>query len=267
MIKGDRDYGWSDAEEVKLRRLAAKGTMFYSEIANELGRRPASVHWKRRKLGLPSNKEKLRSRCAEWNRKHVHLQGPVISYYQKHSFAETAKRFGLTLSEMKSCLTYAYKNPDLLGIRKATNDHSPWSTKHLKFLLRHCGLRPRTWVAKQIGRGNDVCIKERLQRLGLSSRTLQGITLSQFMQAFGKRPDFYLQTDAGPKGISGKWSIAPHWKIVPWVWLDQELKAKRLKTAPEFRQLVSARAMFQEWIFEGNALRKMKRIVKAAKRP
>jgi hypothetical protein len=119
---------------------------------------------------------------------------------------------------------------------------------------------------EKLKRGKNVChIKEKLQALGLSSRTLQGLTLSQFIEAFGKRPEFYLLTDAGPNATSGAHKRAhTHWRIVPWAWLDQELKAKRLKTMKELRLLIATRAQFQEWIFEGDALKKMKRIVRGA---
>lgn len=258
------NFGWTEDQDFMLKRLVADGRKFNVEIAKLLGKQPASITWRIKKLGLtPSRQRACAARLGQWNAKHSHLRPAAMKYFLTHSMAETQKRFGLTLSEVKSLFTVGYRMPELKHLRKDKRDHSGWTTKQLRFLLRHAGLRPRKWVAEQIGRGNQTCIKERLQALGLSSRTLQGITLSQFIQAFGKRPSFYLQTDAGPDGGS-KTSMPTRWKIVPWVWLDAELKAKRLKTAKEFRMLVAARAQFQEWIFGGNALAKMKRIVRQA---
>lgn len=258
--------GWTSTEKRRLRSLASAGEYFYTEIARQMGKKEASVRWMAKKLGLRSSLDMplVRARLGSWNKVHAHLQEPVLRYYFSHSAEETAKKFGLTKSEFKSCLTYAYKNKDIRHIRKDKRTHAPLTAKELKFLLQHSGLRPRAWVMRQMGRGTNVChIKERLQRLGVASRTLQGLTLSQYRQAFNGEPSFFLQTDAGPDG-GLRSSLPTRWKIVPWVWLNQEIQARRLTTAPELRLLISAHAQFQEWIFEGNAMKKMKRIVGSA---
>jgi hypothetical protein len=169
------------------------------------------------------------------------------------------EKFKLTKSELKSLQTVSYGDPLLSHLRKDTRNHAPWSTRELKFLLQHAGLKPREWIARKLKRGNAVCVKERLQTLGVSSRSLNGITLTQFISAFGRRPDFCLQTKAGPG--PGRGGTPTYYKIIPWVYLEQELKSRRLKTAKSFRQLVRSMALFQEWVFEGDALEKMKRIV------
>lgn len=263
MIRKD-NYGWDEDADERLRSLALKGTMFYTEIAEKLGRSSRVVRWRAKKLGLPSTQKTLKERFGEWNAKHSHLREPVMRYFMTHNWEQTCKKFGLTHSELKSLFSTGYRMVEFKHLRKETRDHSAWSTKQLKFLLRHAGLRPRKWIAEKIGRGNAVCIKERMQTLGVSSRTLQGITLSQFRKAFGQEPRFYLKTDVGPDG-GVKGTLPTRWKIIPWIWLDQEIKTKRLKTSKEFKMIISARAQFQEWIFEGNALSKMKRIVRDAK--
>lgn len=251
---------WTQQEEKTLIKLASQNKYFYSEIAVKVGRSPHVVRWKARKLGLSTRPPP--GRAGEWNMKHAHLREKLLVYYLTHSEAECKKHFKLTDAEFKSCLTRAYIDPMLRFIRKDSRNHSPWSARELKFLLRHAGLKPRKWIAAKLKRGNHICIKERLQSLGLSSRTLQGITLSQFRQAFGKDPDFYLQTSAGPDG-GLKGSLPTRWKIIPWVWLYQELKAKRLMAPPMFHQLVGTMALFQNWIFEHDAINKMKRICRS----
>lgn len=244
------------------------GSLFYSEIAERLGRKAGAVRWKARKLGLPTGRSRpaAQSRMGQWNSIHAHLREEVLRYFLTHTPKETTERFGLSAKEFKSLMTTAYRQPGFKHLRKTTRDHSRWNAKQLKILLRYSGLRQRKWVAEKIGRGNvQSCIKERLNKLGVASRNLQGITLSQYRQAFDSEPRFYLQTDAGPIGVSGKWNRSTHWKIIPWVWLDKEIKAKRLGASEEFARLISARAMFQDWIFEGNALAKMKRICKELK--
>lgn len=256
-------YGWTEEDEEKLRRLRAQNSMLYTEIAECLGKSVQSVRWKAKQLGILSTQKTLSHRLGVWNSKHLHLREPVMKYFLTHTMEQTRKHFGLTKSEIHSLFTAGYREPSLRHLRKETRDHSRWSAEQLKFLLRHAGLRNRDWIAEKIGRGNRTCIKERLQALGIASRTIQGITLSQFKEAFGERPAFYLRTAAGPDG-GRKGTLPTRWKIVPWVWLYQELKSKHLKTAPEFGHLIASMAMFQEWIYEGNALRKMKRICQNA---
>lgn len=263
MTKTD-SYRWTEDQIETLKRLAGQKKYFFTEIAPKIGKPVASVRWKAKQLGLESTQRYLNARMGKWNSKHIHKRGAVMKYFLTHTWEETQKHFELTKSELKSLFTIGYRMQEFAHLRKDKRNHTGWSVKEHVFLLRHAGLRPRKWIMKELGRGNNVChIKERLQTMGLSSRTLQGLTLSQFREAFGQEPAFFLQTDAGPDG-GLKTSLSTRWKIVPWVWLDQEIKAKRLKTVRELAMLISTRAMFQEWIFGGNALRKMKRIVKAA---
>jgi hypothetical protein len=258
-------FGWTEEQVSMLKRLHSRGTMFYTEMAPLIGKPVQSIRWKAKKLGLVSTQKTLHGRMGKWNAKHAHKRGAVMKYFMTHTWEETREKFGLSHSELKSLFAVSYRMPEFKHLRKETRDRSAWSTKQLQFLLQHAGLRPRKWILEQLGRGKNVCtIKERMQALGIASRNLQGLTLSQFRQAFGKDPAFYLQTDAGPDG-GKEGSRATRWKIIPWVWLDAEIKARRLRTVKELRMLISARAMFQEWIFEGNALRKMKRICKEAR--
>ena len=260
-------YGWTEEQENQLRKLRAQNTMFYTEIAKKIGKPVQLVRWKAKKLGLKSTRETLTERFGKWNAKHNHLRPAVMKYFMTHTMEETRKRFGLTKSEVKSIFTIGYRMPELRHLRKDSHhDHSSWTVDQKKFLLQHAGLRSRDWVAAQIGRGNRTCIKERLQIMGLSSRTLQGITLSQFVKMFGKRPSFFIMTLAGPNG-GPKTSMPTRWRIIPWVWLDREISEGRLKCQKEFARFVSARAMFQEWIFEGDPLKKMKRIVSEGYKP
>lgn len=245
---------WTEDELMRLGFLIQAG-FTNPEIAEQLGKPKTGVQIKANRLWGGNPNYRIQKT------KHKHLRLPVMQYFMRHSAAETIKQFDLSESEFKSIMTVGYMDKQFSHLRKDKRQHAPWTTKQLVFLLRHSGLRPRKWVAEQIGRGNAVCIKERLQALGLSSRTLQGITLSQFRQAFGADPEFFLQTDAGPDGGS-RGGFPTRWKIIPWVWLDQEMKTKRLKAPKMFRQLIATRAIFQEWIFKGNALPKMKRIIR-----
>lgn len=251
---------WSLQDERSLVRLAKEGRFFYTEIATKLGKTPQSVRWKAKQLDLPSTQRFLKDRFGKWNSKHNHLREPVMRYFMTHTWDETLGKFKLTQSELKSLFTVGYRLPQLKHLRKETRRHDSWSTKELKFLITHAGIMPRDWIGKTLKRGTPVCVKERMQKLGISSRTINGITLSQFRSAFGKEPDFYIQTKAGP----GRNGTPTCFKIIPWVYLDQEIRTKKLKAPKVFRQLASTMALFQDWIFEGNVVSKLQRIARKA---
>lgn len=191
--------------------------------------------------------------------KHKHLRRSVMTYFLNHTAQETMKKFKLTESEFKSLCTVSYKMPELKHLRKCKKRRDAWSGREYQFMLQHSGLMPRDWIGKKLKRGSPVCIKEKLQQLNISSRTLNGITLSQYRSAFGKDPDFYIKTKAGPKGGI---SQSSHFKIIPWVYLQEELRAQRLRAPKIFVQLVETMSLFQEWIYEGNVLKKMSKIVR-----
>lgn len=253
----DKSFFISDREAAEIVAMALSGDILNKDIAARIGRMPGAVSYCLKRNGVRNTaKDKI---VGKWNNKHAHLRGPLLKYFLNHSAEECQKKFKLTPSEFKSCLTYAYKHPEFAHIRKDRRRHDAWSTKELKFLLRHSGIMPRDWIAKELNRGSELGIKDRLELLGISSKNLNGLTLTQFREAFGVDPKFYIQTKAGPG--QGKHS-STFYKIVPWVCINVEIEKGRLKTHPMFVQLVSSMAIFQEWIFDGNALGKLKRIVK-----
>jgi len=246
----------TDKQKLEIVNMAMSGTMFYSEIAEASGVKVQNVRHFARVFGLPKAQKKM----GQGNIKHSHLHNSVLIYFLTHSFDETAKHFKLTKGELKSCMSAAYRDVTFRHLRKDTRTQAPWTTKQLLFLLRHSGLRPRKWIAEKLKRGNaHSCIKERLQKLGVSSRTLNGFTLSQFRQVFQKDPGFFLRTDAGPQSPHAKCTL---FKIVPWIYMAEELKSNRLTSIKPVRDLIYSMAFFQDWIFQGNAIRKMKRICK-----
>lgn len=250
---------WTKSQERELIRLHSKNTMFFTEIAEKIGKPVQLVRWKAKQLGLESTQVTLRGRMGQWNAKHSHLRELVMTYFLDHTWEETRKKFKFTQSELKSLFTVAYRDPKFAHLRKDTRTKREWNTKDYKLLLQNSGIMPREWIGKKLRRGNaHSCIKERLQKLGVSSKNLNGITITQFREAFGNEPEFYIQTKAGP----GRNGTPTYYKIIPWVWLDQEIKAKRLKTAKIFKDLIKSMALFQNWIFEGEALEKLGKVNK-----
>jgi hypothetical protein len=253
-----RQLSWTKTEEQKLIKLASRGEIFYSEMVPFLNKKAAAIRWKARKLRLPT------CPCSEkwgrWNVIHKDLRLEVMTYFLNHTAEQTCKKFKLTVSQFKSLMTVGYRKPEFRHLRKETRRHDSWSSRELRFLITRAGILPREFIGRALRRGTAVCIKERLESLGLSSRTLNGITLTQFRSAFGTEPRLTIKTQAGPNGTSDRGPT--NFKIVPWAWLDEELKTSRLEAPKTFRELVSAMAIFQNWIYQGNTIRKMKTIAR-----
>lgn len=237
---------WTNDELTYLGFLLESGHS-YKEISQILGRPKSGVAIKSLRLFGGMGKDP--------RLKHKHLREPVMRYFLTHTAEETRKKFKLTQSEFKSIFTVGYRDPKFKHLRKDKRNKGEWKTKHYKILLQNAGLKPREEIAKMIGKGNvNSCIKERLRKLKISSKSLNGITMSQYREAFGKEPSFYIQTKAGPtSGLHG----ASHWKIIPWVYLEKEIKEKRIKAPQITKDLVKSMALFQNWIFEGKAYEKL----------
>ncbi|MGZ3742727.1 MAG: hypothetical protein ACXVB1_00200 [Pseudobdellovibrionaceae bacterium] len=243
---------WTQDEYDLLGQLIKDG-LTNKEIAEIIGRPFPAIAIKAHRIfgGNPNYRAKIT--------KHAHIREDAMRYFLTHTAEETECKFKLTKSQFRSLMTVGYRIPEFKHLRKETRRHDAWNAYEIKFLLQHSGLRSREWIAKKLKRGGHLGIKDRLEMLGIASKSVNGLTLSQYREAFNKEPEFYLQTKAGPG--RGKYS-STFYKIIPWVWLDQELKAKRLKTHKIFRKLIASMALFQEWVFDGDALNKMQRICK-----
>ncbi len=192
--------------------------------------------------------------------KHKHLREPIFRYFLKHNWEETREKFKLTDSELKSVFTVGYRDPKLAHLRKDKRVKSPWTTNQLKILLQSAGLKPRSWVAKKLKRGNvHSCIKERLERLGVSTRTLNGVTMTSYIAMFGKRPRVFLKTNAGP--TRGKYAGSTYFRIIPWYQIEKDFKEGHIKTTNDpFKKAAKTMLLFQNWIFDGDAMKHLKKL-------
>jgi hypothetical protein len=255
---------WTKSELAELRRLCSSNTLFMSEIAEKLGRAPASTRWKAHRIGVWSEPE---GRFAEWNRKHQHLHEAVLRYFRDHTYEETAKHFGLTEGELKSCFAYAYRNPKFKHIRKDDRRHDAWTAKELLFLARHAGIQPRAWIAKKLKRGTDQAVKEALSRAGVGARYINGMPISWAVNLFGEAAcGIAIATKAGPQGLSGSTGeTISTYQLIPWIQCEELLEAgltrelkgsgrwkrrehPRLQVPDEVRAAIRAMANFQRWI-------------------
>lgn len=235
---------WTNEEREKMISLASSGLYTFPEISQLLERNRASIANEARRLGINNQA------YMERKTKHKHLREDVMRYFVTHTAEETMKRFSLTQSEFKSVMTIGYRDPKFKNLRKETRRHDSWSTDEFLFLLKHAGIQPRDWIAKKLKRGSYHAVKDRLKLLGVTSRYLNGLTISEYRSLFEKEPREFIQTKAGPKRL---FQSATCFKIIPWVSIQKDVEDKHLELQDALKKIVSALCMFQTWIHKGKS--------------
>lgn len=227
----------------------------YPQISDELGLTRAQVScYSQRFLGGNPNYINKKS-------KHKHLHKKILEMRLKISDKEIMQKLNLTKSEMKSCMTYAYKNKELSHLRKETRRRDSWSNKELKFLLQWSGIIPRKEINDYLKRGNsEIVIKEKLQQLGLCSKNVNGMTYSQFTSLFKTEPFFYIETSAGSP--ASKFAKFANWKIVPWCHIDEMIKNKDIEHTEAIETYINSMATFQRWVHGENYWKSLTRTPK-----
>lgn len=233
---------WNKKEVEKLKALHASGRYTNPEIGRMLGRSAGVIQLKLKYLGLSNGTYRRRTT------KHAHLREAVLRFFVDHTWEQTRAHFGFTASELKSCFTYAYKNPQLRRIRKDKRRKDAWSLEETLFLMRHAGIQPRIWIAKRLDRGGVHSVKEALSRLGHGSKHVNGMPLKWAQLIFGESSIFSeIKTKAGPTGGQrGNFNF----RIIPWVQCER-LANKRPDVPDEIKGLIRAMAKFQRWIHGG----------------
>jgi hypothetical protein len=258
---------WTETEIRELKRLARPKDLFFTEIAQRIGRSVESTRHMARKLGI---QYRLRDRFGEWNLKHKHLREAAMRYFLDHSSEETRKHFGLSQSELKSIFTVGYRDPKLKHLRKDTRRHDSWTTEELRFLISHAGVQPRDWIAKKLKRGTRESCKEALSRLKIGARYANGMPWSWAQEIFGAEAfERVIHMKAGPRGKSGHHGLAiSRYRLIPWTECEKLLEtgqtrrilgkgnctprrrsqAPRVQVHPEVAAGIRALAKFQRWI-------------------
>lgn len=222
------------------------------EIGRQLGCSTSTIAniVKRHLDGNPNQRDKHKHKKRD-------LYSKCLKYFQNHSFKDTAKKFDLTLNELKSVMSYAYQKENLAHIRKDRRRKDPWSVAEYRKLIQMSGLVQRKTIGKALKRAKGYQgIKDRLALLKLKSRNVNGLTYSQYLEIFDKKPEFYIKTNAG----SGNTRIL----LIPWVYFTK----KKLKGQPLFIQkMIESMILFQKWSHGTNSrkviLKKMQRLVNA----
>lgn len=180
--------------------------------------------------------------------KHKHLRKDVMTYFLDHSQDECIDKFGISKSEFKSIMTVGYRDQNLSHLRKDKRRRDAWSSEELRFLLKWSGVISRDEINSILKRGNSsIVIKEKLQKLNLCSKNVNGLTFSQFKKLFKSEPIYYLKTCAGNPGPSGCFSDS-RWKLVPWCHIEEMLVSGFVKHSESIVLYIMAMAKFQRWV-------------------
>jgi hypothetical protein len=272
---------WTPARIQELRAHVSQNQLFMKEIAEKMGLKTIAVRHKCRQLGI---RTKPPGRMAEWNRKHAHLREDVLKYFLTHSFEETAKHFGLTLNEMKSCMSNGYMDPNLKHLRKEWRPHSAWTTKDWVFMVQNVGIQPREWIGKKLKRGNTYnSVKDALAKFRGLGKYMNGMPWGWTQELFGLDAHrFSILTKAGPSGDRGQF----YYRILPWVTAarlietgktrpilgkgkvtrERRASAPRVEVHPEVASGIRAMAEFQRWIYGTQSEREIVRRIRATLR-
>lgn len=230
---------WTDAEIGYLLLLAESGHTL-DETAQQLKRTKTQVRTKAAYLRRHGAKLTFLDSKIKYP---IELKEQALKYYQTHSFAETAKQFSLKPNELKNLLSSSYGKKEFKLYRKDNRCKRKWDTQDLVVMLKLGGFKRRDAIAKQLGRSKSRhhSVKDRLRELNISSRQINGLTLSQFHTVFGAKPKHFITTKAGSPGC--------RWKIIPYVEIDRIIKAKEFRVSKTLRLAFEAMAMFQRWVW------------------
>lgn len=195
-------------EDIEIVKSKIKLGLTNVEIAKSLGwtRAKVAIIAQRKCGGNPNYRDK--------KTKHKHLRKDVLEAFQNMTAKDAAEKFGMTMSEFKSCLTVAYKMSELSHIRKDTRTHRKWEVEEIITMLKYCGILSRDEIAKIINRQHSRVIKEKLNWLGVSSRNINGINLGQFKKLFGRMPEYQIRGRAGPRVSETNFVIVPWFHVV-----------------------------------------------------
>lgn len=240
---------WTPTLDRKLLSLLKDEERYLKDIAAEMGLDSKQITYRLRRLGI---RRKRPASHGKWNNKHAHLREPLLIYYLTHSAKQCQKKFNLTPSEFISCLTNAYKDPQLAHIRKDTRTHAPWSLNDWLFALQHCGLQELGWISHKMGRSQKskrYAVKEKIASVGGgTTRFLNGMPISWAQELWPhiNFDDKAIKTKSGPTG--GNFSGNFRFKLIPWV--DIEKIASKQKTPEHIMRCLRAMATFQRFIFQ-----------------
>lgn len=250
---------WTKDEIRELKYLHSLDKYFWKEIAERLGKRPASVSWQAKRLGFKHGPN-VSARKGKWNVKHKHLREAVMKYFMTHSIKETMKHFDLTHSEVKSIFTIGYRDPKFKHLRKETRRHDSWSNEETLFLLRHAGLQSRNWISRKLKRGGVHAVKESLCRLNSNSKYVNGMPRrwAEVLLGSDGLPEG-IKTKAGPTGNSR--NIDFRFRIIPWVEAESLIKGKKVDS--QLRLAIKAMARFQRFIHKSKSDKQIVKTLKA----
>ena len=168
-----------------------------------------------------------------------------MTFFLKNTFKATAKKFDLTERQLKVCMTLAYKEPTLKNMRKDARTKRLWNTEEYLTMLQLCGLVQRSTIAKILDRGTSRVIKERLVKLGVSSKNINGLTLKQTRSLLGNDVKLDpIHTTAGSINAVGTCFC---FKIM--LWTELETLVTDIDIPEVFKNFIYCMSDFQSWLW------------------
>lgn len=181
----------------------------------------------------------IRDHHGQHHRKYKDLYRPVGEYFLTHTAEETCNFFKITKGQFKSIFCYIYKQKQFSDLRKDCRDKRPWSVEDIRIMLCLAGLVPRGKIAKIINRNNARVVKEKMQKLGIPLRIVNGMTYSSFVSFFNYTNEVKIF------GIEGN-----KFNIVLWVTIEDMINNNILKVDRSFLRYIQIMASFQRWIHQ-----------------
>ena len=206
---------FQDLRKIPVSRLSFEVKALYEKglsnnrIADRLKIRYGRVSYELGKFGLRPNREA----CGVVPLYNENDCTKVLDYFKTHTAKETQKKFkDINFKSIMAAVQRPGARFSHLYDKKDYRRKDIWSKEDLLFLrLQHAGFVSRLDIGLALGRGQEIVIKEKLIHLGIASKSLQGLTLSQYRKFFEKEPKRYVQTTAGP-------TTGPtFFKIIPWL--------------------------------------------------
>jgi hypothetical protein len=125
-------------------------------------------------------------------------------------------------------------------------------------MLKMAGIIPRKRIAEILDRGNARVVKERMMKLNVSSRNINGMNIAVFRKTFGQEPRRSFRTLAGPSGANG----ASFYTLVLWVDIEKWIDRGDLPTTNVLTKLVKTYALMQRWLHGKYPARSINKILK-----
>lgn len=170
----------------------------------------------------------------------------AIELFNKNTSRECAEKLGITHGQMIGLMETSRRMGLVGPAFKDRRNKNPWTFEERLRLVQMAGLIGRDEIGKRLHRDGQRNIKERIKKdFNSGTKFLHGPPITWIREIIPMYlEDRLIQTKAGPSGARGIF----HFKIIPWVELEQVQHAVRLPA--HVGGAIRAMAKFQRFIFQ-----------------